>query len=72
LLPARNPRANCWAAIWAEEDSSALLLWMMLGIRAAEFVRRLPVVMKDAAMAMPLVAAISCEGACVEGIMDKG
>jgi hypothetical protein len=35
-------------------------------------VRRLPVVMKEAAMAMPLVAAISCEGACAEVIMNKG
>lgn len=71
MLPARNARANCWAAICAEEDSSALLLCRILGIRAAEFVRRLPVVMKEAAMAMPLVAAINCDGAWVVVMMDE-
>ena len=35
-------------------------------MRAVEFVRRLPVVMKEAAMAMPLVADISWEGGWVE------
>lgn len=43
-----------------------MLLCRMLGIRAFVFVRRLPVVMKEAAMAMPLVAAMSCKDGCVE------
>jgi hypothetical protein len=42
-----------------------LPLWRTMGIIEVEVVRRLPVVMKEAAMAMPLVAAISCEGGCV-------
>ena len=46
-----------------------MLLCRILGIRAVEFVRRLPVVMKEAAMAMPLVAAMSCEEGWVEVMM---
>lgn len=34
-----------------------------------EFVRRLPVVMKEAAIAIPLVAAIHCEDGCVVAMM---
>jgi hypothetical protein len=34
-----------------------------------EVVRRLPVVMKEAAIAMPLVAAINCEEDCVVAMM---
>lgn len=41
----------------------------MLGRIAVEVVRRLPVVMKEAAIARPFVAVISCEEDCVVAMM---
>lgn len=43
----------------------------MLGRTAVEVVRRLPVVMKEAAIARPFVAVISCEEDCGVAMMAR-